>query len=299
MLRKVVARKFSEDTLIHLYSNNIRASLTQARNITQEVKNRCEIQDFSLIKEVHTAFTASLLMSSFLKGQERVKICSEHNKLSFGLPYSCAIYAEKWDEFNIRGFGKKNELENYSNSGNFLVGKTLAGATSEYQSIFGFEDSQLGLTDSDLDNYFQKSEQIPTKVYISGEYSQEFPALGLIIQALPGTENDYILETFEKILQKQAFKDLHHSELDETNFQALFEDLKEEFGYRKLNYTYKCNCTKQLVSKFLEKLPTETLVSMKSEPIQLIACNHCNYHYEFTPDEIDKMITNEFIKYPF
>ena len=159
----------AKDLVIQFYTNTFRGSITQAKSITETIRKRSNIEDLILMKEMHTSVSSTLLQSILLRGEERVRTVSEHSNESFGLFYDSTVYTEKWGNNFIRGFADKLESAELSQKSNFMIGKALYGAIEEYKSIHKIDNVQHGLTPKDLQIFFDISEQITSKVYVSSD----------------------------------------------------------------------------------------------------------------------------------
>lgn len=283
----------AKDLVIHFYTSSFRGSITQAKSITQAIRQRCEIKDLVLSQEIHSAVSSTLLQSILLRGEERVRTVSEHSNESFGVNYNSTVYVEKWGEKYIRGFADKLENSEVIGNGNFMIGKTLYGATEEYKSIHTIQDTNLGLTNKDLQTFYDISEQVPSKIYLNSSgfnnESSKFSGLSFLVQLMPGADKQYLEDLYESIMKTKDFEGLHEVILNEENFKQIFEGVDEEIGFQLKEYEFQCNCNREGMVEFLKKLETSQLAGMKKE-IQHIACSYCNQKYEITPQELDPLI---------
>ena len=202
-----------KDLVIHFYTDSFRGSLTQAKSLTEAIRRRCNVKDLALSQETHCAVASTLLQSILLRGEERVRTVSEHSHKSLGVNSNTTVYCEKWGPNYIRGFADKLESNEIVEKSNFMIGKTLYGANDEYKSIHTLNQPNLGLTEKDMQIFFDISEQIPSKVYINSagwnNENYENTGLGLLIQLLPGTEKKYLDEVYEGVMSATAFKQIH------------------------------------------------------------------------------------------
>jgi redox-regulated HSP33 family molecular chaperone len=283
----------AKDLVIHFYTGAFRGSIAQPKAISNIIRARCDIKDLSFCEEIYASVSSTLLQSILLRGEERVRTVSERSLESFGIYYDCNVYTEKWNTNFIRGFADKFEIEALSDKSSFMIGKTLYGATEEYKSIHKIKDSNIGLSQQDLQSFFEISEQIPSKVYINStgwnNENQDVNGLSLLIQLLPGVEKKYLDDLSQRLLSNEHFKQLHNEPLTENNFKEIFTGVDEEIGYRVLDYEFKCNCNKETIMKFMKNFEETDLMVMKKEN-QIIACSHCNEKYEVTSEEIYSLL---------
>lgn len=282
------------DKVFQVHNESFRASFTQAKKITHEVKLRNHIEDLLLIKETHATFSTLLMLTSLSRGTEKFKVYTGHDRSSFGLVYDIEIYAETWGKNLVRGFSKKYEADMAEDKGVFSVEKRLPAADSDHSSSRNLEDPNKGLTDHDVQQYFDLSEQVYSKVYISGDNfaskTGDYFALSFVIQKLPGGENDQIDEIYHKILKNSQA--LHADNLSEIHLEKLFD---QEVNISSSEHEFKCNCTKEIVTKHMKSMPIESLISMKQDSYQLVSCSTCSEAYKFSKEEIDSYLDDDII----
>ena len=282
-----------KDMVIHFYTSAIRGSITQGRYLTETIRSRSEIEDLNVCREIHTSVLSTLLQSTLLRGEERVRTISEHSYESHGLTYDSIVYTEKWGTSYLRGFADKLETEGLSDKNSLLIGRTLYGATSEYQTVNKLDSQQNGLNEIDILNYFQQSEQIPSKLLIKSkdwrEKGTKFNGIGLLIQTLPGIDEGFLKDLFNDIVNRELLDEISKNDLNEEMFKELFKDLDEEVKFDVSEYEFKCNCSKESMMGFVEQLGVNELVQMKNNN-HMVSCSHCNENYVISPQDIDLMI---------
>lgn len=282
-----------KDLVIHFYTNTFRGSITQGRNMTNIIRTRSGLEDLTVCKELHTSVSSSLMQSILLRGEERVRTVSERSFESFGIFYDCTVYTEKWGSNFFRGVASKSETTTPREKSNFMIGRTLYGATEEYKSILDLEDTSIGLTSKEMQNFYNVSEQVPSKIYInSSDFTNKdpnFKSLSYLIQLMPGGEKEILNDLDESIKSSSFFSQLHEEPLTEENFKHLFSSINEEIGFRSAEFEFKCNCNKDSMISFIKKIDIIELVELRKD-IQFITCSHCNERYELTPNDIDPYI---------
>ena len=282
-----------KDMVIHFYTNSIRGSITQGRHLTETIRSRSEIEDLNVCREIHTSVLSTLLQSTLLRGEERVRTISERSFESYGLPYDCIVYTEKWGTNYLRGFADKLESEELGDKNSLLIGRTLYGAGSEYQTVNKLDSQQSGLNEIDIMNFFEKSEQVPSRLLIKSkdwkEKGTQFNGIGLLIQTLPGIEENYLKDLFNDIVRRDLIDEISRKTLNEEMFKELFKDLDEEVKFDVSEFEFMCNCSKESMMGFVEKLEINELVQMKNKN-HPVSCSHCNENYVISAEDIDLMI---------
>lgn len=169
------------------------------------------------------------------------------------------------------------------------------GAPEPYVGQTGLVSGEIG---EDLTYYFAESEQIPTSVGVGVLVDTDTSvkhAGGFIIQLLPFA-SDETVTLLEKSLAEFT------SVTDSYNKGMTVEDMmrsilgKDIFGddikiEAPLPTAYKCNCSRERVSKALIALGANELISMinDGEPVNL-HCDFCNSDYEFSVEELKNLL---------
>lgn len=282
-----------KDLVIHFYTKSFRGSLCQGRSITQAIRTRSEIEDLNLCRELHTSVLSTLLQSTLLQGEERIRTISEHSNMSYSLFFDSIVYTEKWGHSYIRGFGDKLESDSLNDKNNLLIGKSLYGASQEFQSINKLNDPNQGLTEKDLQIFFNTSEQVPSRIKIISDnwkdFGSSFEGVGLLIQLMPGVEEDYLRDVFKEISENGVLRQIAGSEVSEDGFKTLFGKIDEEVKYETKEFEYKCNCNKESMIYFIEKLDVSELVQIKNKN-HFVSCSYCNEKYYILPSDVDLLI---------
>lgn len=152
----------------------------------------------------------------------------------------------------------------------------------------------------DLTYYFAESEQIPTSVGVGVLVDRDLSirhAGGFIIQLLPFASE----ETISKLENRLASIDSVTNYFDKgmTPEDMMRSILGEKvFGHDitiedKRETQYKCNCSKERVTKALISIGKDELQSMidDGEPVNL-HCDFCNSDYEFSVSELESLLEN-------
>ena len=107
---------------------------------------------------------------------------------------------------------------------------------------------------------------------------------------MPGFDTKSLNDLYKIVTDSLVLKQLHNDILTEDNFKGIFSDIKEEIGYKIVEYEFKCNCNRESMIGYLKKLDLNQLLSMKNDD-QIIACSHCSEKYVITAKEIDPLIS--------
>ena len=170
------------------------------------------------------------------------------------------------------------------------------GLKEPYVGTTALMTSEIG---DDLTYYFAESEQIPTSVglgvLVDTDYSIKH-AGGFIIQLLPFASEETISKLEESIAKVKSVteyfdkgmtvEDMVRSILGEEVFGT---DITIE---EKRTVQYKCNCSRERVTKALISIGRKELQSIidDGQPITM-HCDFCNSDYKFEVDEIKQLMT--------
>ncbi len=153
-----------------------------------------------------------------------------------------------------------------------------------YQGIVPLEGATLARC---LEHYFDQSEQLKTRIWLSGEPGQH--VAGLLLQAMPSDNNLPDQDAWTRIctltdtLSAQELSTLQ-------NVQLLYRLYHEEDVelYPPRDIAFKCHCTRDRIINALVSLGSEEVEQMLSETPEVeINCEFCNRAYSVTREEIE------------
>ncbi len=165
------------------------------------------------------------------------------------------------------------------------------GLKEPYVGQVALQTSEIA---EDLTYYFAVSEQVPSAVglgVLMEKNNTVKQAGGFIIQLMPFAEEKLIARLEEKIATVTSVTDLL-----EQGFtpEMLLEHILGEFGLEiteRIPAGFHCNCSKERVEKVIASIGKKDIQEMIDEgkPIE-VKCHFCNTAYEFTPEELAKII---------
>ena len=154
---------------------------------------------------------------------------------------------------------------------------------------------QTGEIAEDLTYYFATSEQVPSAVGlgvlvdVDGSVKQ---AGGFIIQLMPFTDEKVIDALEKKLSSVKSVTSMLDAGMTPED---LLQELLGEFGVEiteKTETRFACNCSKERMEKALISIGRKDLEEMikDGEPIEM-NCHFCNSHYQFSVEELKKILT--------
>lgn len=163
-----------------------------------------------------------------------------------------------------------------------------------YQGVVPLENTTLA---SCLEDYFQRSEQLPTYIQLFASDSKVF---GLFLQALPGNSQDTTsledkVGAFEHV--KTLAETLSAEEALATSHQDLLYRLfhqDEVTIYPEKSIEFQCGCSRARNEQALATIQPEELVQMVQESggqLELV-CDFCSNKEIFTEQDIMTFLSN-------
>ncbi|XKM13196.1 Hsp33 family molecular chaperone HslO [Orbaceae bacterium ac157xtp] len=152
-----------------------------------------------------------------------------------------------------------------------------------YQGIVGLEaDTLTGC----IENYFNQSEQLPTRLFIEvGSYQNQAIAAGLLLQVLPASENTQDsfehLTTLAQTLKPEELFGLPASEL---LYRLYHQEQVRLFDAESVEF--KCSCSRERSEGAILTVNPDEIETILNEDGKIdMHCDYCGNHYIF--DKID------------
>jgi molecular chaperone Hsp33 len=158
---------------------------------------------------------------------------------------------------------------------------TLEGQNSSerYQSLIPIEGESLAAA---LEAYFARSEQLPTRLWLTAD---EHAAAGMLLQRLPqaqGTEEDW--QRVSLLLDTLTAQELVTLDAEDTIYHLFHEEVPRVFDPKPLHFY--CGCNRERVENMLRSLGQAEAEAILEEQGKVgITCEFCNASY--TLDAVD------------
>ncbi|QHM73501.1 Hsp33 family molecular chaperone HslO [Mixta intestinalis] len=152
-----------------------------------------------------------------------------------------------------------------------------------YQGVVGLEGETLAAC---LEDYFMRSEQLPTRLFIrTGEYEGQPGAAGILLQVLPAQNADpedfNHLATLTETIKTEELIGLPANEV----LWRLYNQ-EEVTVYDPQSVSFKCSCSRERCGEVLKTLPQEEVDQILKEDGQIdMHCDYCGSHYLY--DAVD------------
>ncbi|KPU83180.1 molecular chaperone Hsp33 [Psychromonas sp. PRT-SC03] len=162
-----------------------------------------------------------------------------------------------------------------------------------YQGIVALDKRSLSAC---LENYFEQSEQLPTRVVLHATSKDKVQCAGLLLQTLPATDNDTQTheDNFQHVcalahtIKAQELYDLKHEEL---LFRLYHQEKVRLFDEQSI--TYQCSCsTERCISSLASIEPEEILAILKEQGAIEMHCEYCAKDYHFEINDLQLLLTD-------
>ncbi len=242
--------------------------------------------------------TAASMMGDMLKGEKHTITL----KLEGNGPAGSVVVASD-SQGNVRGYvmnpvveiplkpnGKLDVSGAVGDSGTLYVIKDI-GLKEPYSGSVPIVSGEIA---EDITAYYAISEQIPTVCALGVLVNPDLTikaAGGYMLQLLPAADTSVIDKIEETI---KHIRPVTQMLSDGMSVEDILSTVLDGFEVETLdtsNPVYRCGCSRNRVKSMLKSLGNEELSSMAEEmPKVEVHCHFCNKTYEFTPEDIKKMI---------
>lgn len=164
------------------------------------------------------------------------------------------------------------------------------GRRERYQGIVDLGDK--GLAEA-LEGYFQRSEQLPTRLWLAADSRY---AAGLLLQRLPADHADVhekaeADENWSRVTQLAST--VTEQELLELPFRDLIHRLYHEESVRVFEsepVSFRCTCSRERIEETLRGLGYQEVHGILEEQGKVsVDCSFCNQHYEFDSVDVERV----------
>ncbi|ELY2644708.1 Hsp33 family molecular chaperone HslO [Cronobacter sakazakii] len=153
-----------------------------------------------------------------------------------------------------------------------------------YQGVVGLEGDTLAAC---LEDYFMRSEQLPTRLFIrTGEAQGQPAAGGMLLQVLPAqdaqTDDFNHLATLTETIKADELFTLSANDV----LWRLYHE-EEVTVYDPQAVEFKCTCSRERCADALRTLPDEEVAQILEEDGEVdMHCDYCGTHYVFDAMDI-------------
>ncbi|MGM3162685.1 Hsp33 family molecular chaperone HslO [Dickeya undicola] len=156
-----------------------------------------------------------------------------------------------------------------------------------YQGVVGLDGDNVAAC---LENYFQQSEQLPTRLFIrTGEHDGRQCAAGMLLQVLPAQHGNR--EDFDHLTQLTATvksEELFGLEANEVLYRLYHQE--NVTLYEPQPVAFQCHCSRERCADALMTLSADEVNDILAQDGQIdMHCDYCGSHYLFSPQDIAEL----------
>ena len=141
----------------------------------------------------------------------------------------------------------------------------------------------------DFTAYYALSEQQPTAIALGVKIGVDLKCVGaggVIIQAMPGAEEENIAKAEEIISKLSSLSTI----IEEKSAEGLIKEFFGDITYDEYHPEYKCLCSREYIEKVLISLGKEEIDDIiKKEGKIEVGCQFCDKKYTFNKEQAEKL----------
>lgn len=287
-----------EDYLVRAIAANgqVRAFAAYTKN-TVETARQAHNTSPVVTAGLGRLLTAGAMMGSMMKGDRDVLTIKAEGSGPVG---HYLVTADS--KGNVKGYAANpNVILPANAAGKLDVGGSLGVGLLTVIKDLGLKEPYTGTCElvsgeiaEDLTYYFASSEQTPSSVGLGVLMTKDNTvnvAGGFIIQLMPDATEETISIVEEKISTIKSVTSMLENGLDPEGIINLILGGLDPEILDKMPVRFHCNCSKERVSKALIAIGRKELDNIieENEPIE-VKCHFCNKAYNFTVDELKKLV---------
>ncbi|CCI45478.1 unnamed protein product [Albugo candida] len=276
--------QIGRDVILRCHIANVRISGIFASRIIRDVSERWNMRVDSMPSQLWGQYMAgTAMLGSFCKGEERIRLTLRSSDVS-------DLYVEAMALGEVRGsiLADKSAAV-YEVPASMQLDKILYGAKTPYTTY----TKVTGNAAEDFQSFYDRSEQIPTKVAIT---SDGMNCCGITIQELPDDRAKEI--DVQQLTLQPPCSSLKAPKGFVAYVNTLLDyEAVQENQIRRIPLDYYCRCSRSKFATRLVQLPTQSIWDLwktlpKGDNLCL-TCQFCNERYYFSRQQIEELLAEK------
>lgn len=292
--------KTNRDHLITGYFNDgsARFVFSDISNIISNCRQRFDMYEYDKLKYISIAYNTTILMNTFLSGEERVKLTTEFTNNIHGenKVRVTSLYSESICTGEVRGFLEENVFNEEEHDGEIdqylKIAKILYNHKTEVSGMIKLTSNKL--TENDIFRYFEESEQIRTHLKFSTYYKEKIDKMisqGFILQKMPDCDLEILDRKYHKIIVSSNFDDLIENGLSISAVEKLFKDLNLDVKITgRTPIDFFCRCSIETFKSALKTFPGKDIKEMRDNNHNKLKCKACNTNYCLSEKDFEDIL---------
>lgn len=202
------------------------------------------------------------------------------------------LVAQSTHDQKIRGLVRSHEqvlagsLEDMFGHGQLVLTINTDNA-QPYQGVVPLQGKNLAAA---LETYFEKSEQLKTRLWL---FANDTHAAGLLLQELPGQENNKAdWERIQMLANTITEQELLELDCEPLLYRLFNEDKVRLFDAEPVEF--KCTCSQARIQANLRAMGREELETILREHGNIeVTCEFCGKHYVFDSVDVADLLSDE------
>lgn len=277
------------------YDGNLRVSAVVATDITEELRKRHDTWPVATAA-LGRALSATLLLSWGLKGEGMVTMRIFGDGPLGGIIVTANAHGEAKGyvqephvDLPLNEHGKL-DVGGAIGQGDLYISKDI-GLGEPYTGSVPLVSGEIG---EDVAEYLMQSEQTPSLVAVGVLVNPDCSVAasgGLIIQLMPGTDEEVLNEIAEGLKGVQAVSTLLNMGYDTRGLIEHYLPKTEVEILEETPVAFHCGCNRERISGALKSVGINELEEMiEKDGKAEVCCHFCNEKYEFTADDLKALI---------
>lgn len=277
------------------YDGQLRVSAVVATDITEELRKRHDTYPVATAA-LGRAVSATLLLSWGLKGEGMITMRIFGDGPLGGIIVTANAHGEAKGyvqephvDLPLNEMGKL-DVGGAIGAGDLYISKDI-GLGEPYTGSVPLVSGEIG---EDVAEYLMQSEQTPSLVAVGVLVNPDYSVAasgGIIIQLMPGTEEDVLNEIAEGLKGVQAVSALLNIGYDARGLIEHYLPKTKVDILEETPVAFNCGCNRERISGALKSVGIAELEEMIAKDGKAeVCCHFCNEKYEFTAEDLQSLI---------
>ena len=208
------------------------------------------------------------------------------------------LVAQCTDQKHVRGLARwqgevlEGNLDSVYGKGSLAITINAENQKDRYQGVVALEGSKL---EDAIENYFEQSEQLPTRLYLFADQEQ---AVGLLLQRLPGEdEEDDLWNRVNVLADTITASEMLGLSSEEMLYRLFHEEDIRLFDAEPVSF--RCTCSREKIAAMIISLGTDEAHAIVEEQGKIeVGCEFCNHQYIFDKVDVEQLFATDITQPP-